>query len=259
MNTTNTIAQKLRELANLFDQLNLEQGHQKAQPAPQKIVENRGSYFNSNQSISLYESVIFRVTDCLKVAEKYRGKAFGGYVRNVAVPRLFGDNTVIGYKDVDVWFHTEGEANSFITDMGDRMKKLREPGKTISNEETYPFTRTQYLLIGQSGDSTICLNNRVSDGIIFDVIVSETLPVNDLNVNQLTYSPTKGLKSYGKESTFKLTKAIIRKEAHMLEEYPITTLSGSARHIQLKRLNKLIDGGWVIIDQAGKKYTICHL
>lgn len=245
MNTTNTISQKLREIADLFDQLRLEQGQQNVEQAPQNVVEKWGPYFNSNQSISLYESVISGVTDCLKVAEKYRGKAFGGYVRNVVVPRLFGDNTVIGYKDVDVWFHTEEEANSFITDMGDRMKNIREFCGSIYDQALYPFARTQYVLIGQSGDS---------DGIVFDIIVSETLPVNDLNVNQLTYSPTNGLKSYGKESIFELTSAIIRKEAYMLKEYPLSTLTDSLLCIQFKRLNKLIDGGWVIIDQTGEKY-----
>ena len=247
----NTIAQKLREVADLVEQLPAQQQEQ-VKHVPQPLFDF-GLYFNSRQPVALYEDVICRVNDCLKVAEKYRGEVFGGYVRNVVVPRLFGDNKVIGYKDVDVWFKTEGEANSFVTDMGHRMVKLREGGKVISREEVYPFSRTQYLLLGPSLKSSVS-DNGVSDGIIFDVIVSETIPVNDLNVNQLTYSPHNGLKSHGKETTFELTSAIVRKQASMLEEYPIATMPREAARFQHKRLIKLIDGGWEIKDQKGQKY-----
>lgn len=248
--TMNTIGQKLRELVDLVDQLQGQQEQQGKQG--QHEMFDRGLYFNSKQSVSIYEDVISRVTDCLKIAEKYGGKVFGGYVRNVVVPRLCGDDKVIGYKDVDIWFETEDGAQSFVTDMGDRMKKLCENGKTISNVEVYPFSRVQYLLIGQSLDSTIGKIDGASDGIILDIIVSKTLPVNDLNVNQLTYSPSKGLKSYGKETTFELISAIFRKEAYMLKDYP---MRNGMQNLQYKRLDRLFSGGWKITNHKCEIYN----
>lgn len=252
----NTIAQKLREVADLLEQLPAQQ-QQQENPVSKPLFDYK-LYFNSRQPVALYEHVISRVNDCLKVAEKYGGRAFGGYVRNVVVPRLFGNHEVIGYKDVDVWFKSEGEANSFVTDMGPLMVKLCETSKIISNQEVYPFSRTQYLLIGPSLNSSVRENNGASDGIIFDVIISETLPVNDLNVNQLTYSPTNGLESFGKETTFELTSSIMRKQASMLKEYPIATMPRDASRFQHRRLTKLINGGWEIKDQKDQKYKACY-
>jgi hypothetical protein len=92
------------------------------------------------------------------------------------------------------------------------------------------------------------------DSIIVDVIISENIPVNDFNVNQLTYSPKEGLKSFGEETELELTNAILTKQARMLKEYPLLTMHRDSATIQWNRIEKLIRTGWEITGQAGQKY-----
>ena len=46
------------------------------------------------------------INECLETAGSFGGKVFGGYVRDVIVPRLANRECSVKFNDVDVWFKT---------------------------------------------------------------------------------------------------------------------------------------------------------
>jgi len=194
----------------------------------------------STMSGIILESVLNSITDCLKIAGKHKGRVFGGYVRNVIVPRLQDPKCQIIFKDVDIWFQTQDAADSFIKEMG---LSLVESIPAFSVEGVqYNFTRKQYYLY-QYGTCIAWI----------DVIVSERIPVNDFNVNKLTYiyapSPSNpSAKSFGDESVTTLIEAIHKKHATMLPEYINLLLNNTPMaNKRLERINRIFfHKGWTI-------------
>lgn len=152
--------------------------------------------------------VLEAVVDCIKKATFYGGKVYGGFVRDVIIPRLANPSCDVKFKDVDLWFTSQSNADSFISSMGSLFKKF----DGISIEvDSYPgaFSRKQYHLTKYN----TCL-------AWIDVIVSPTLPVNDFDVNDVTYTYT--LSSIGDwitSSPPRLLHQITNKHAVMLPGY----------------------------------------
>lgn len=205
-------------------------------------------YWNSLQDEVIFNETLDRVNRCLEVAGKYGGRVFGGFVRNILIPKTF-NQYIYGYKDVDIWFQTNDAAEAFVVEMGVKLIKLDE-NPNHKSDISYPFTRQQYILKGTR--DFICMDDNVVDGIIIDVIVSENLPVNDFNVNQLTYSPVEGYKSFGKETTEKLMSAIIHKVADMLPTYDIGDKKSQQFQYQRKRIERMMSCGWMITHKDGR-------
>jgi len=120
--------------------------------------------------------VLDTVFDCIKTASRHNGKVYGGFVRDVVVPRLSDPSCFVEFKDVDLWFTNQADADAFICYMCNLFVKFKGVDVT---PYSYPgaFSRTQYHLT----KFDTCL-------AWIDVIVSPTLPVNDFDVNEVTYS-----------------------------------------------------------------------
>ena len=156
------------------------------------------------------------IDECLYTAGSYNGRVFGGYVRDVIVPRLTNPKCKVKFNDVDVWFTKQENADKFIKAMGKSFSECN-----AESPSTYRFVRKQYLYYRYG--------TRV---VFFDVIVSELLPVDDFDVNQLTYrvvnrdallNYNNGAEfmafNYGDKSVDDLKQAINNKTVTMLPEY----------------------------------------
>ena len=129
----------------------------------------------SNMSPFEYSVVMSHVHDCIKTASRFGGKVYGGFVRDVVVPRLTRPSGTYTFKDVDLWFKSRTDANNFVSAMGDSFVRFQCVSTTNGS---YPgaFARNQYHLTAYD----TCL-------AWIDVVVSPTLPVNDFDVNEVTY------------------------------------------------------------------------
>jgi hypothetical protein len=125
---------------------------------------------------------IFGLTQIIKyilpIAGEYGGKVYGGFVRDVLV-FLEDDKsskTTKSWKDVDIWFKTQQDADNFVARMGKQIKFDMSSVTIIGNEDFYKWHRSQYSYY----HNDILLS-------WIDIIISKDFPVNDFNVNHLTY------------------------------------------------------------------------
>lgn len=156
------------------------------------------------------------IDDCLVIANKYDGVAFGGYVRDVILPRSEIPNCPVAFKDVDLWFKTRCSANRFVNhirvkyDFIEKSEHNAEAGKN-----GYTFGRTHYHLTHKREPSL-----KIA---WFDIVVSEVFPVNDFDVNCLVYSASENIKSIrsgnAEVSYDKIVEAIHKREMTMLPTY----------------------------------------
>jgi len=176
----------------------------------------------------------------LSVASHFDGKFFGGYVRDVVVPRTKDPNCDVSFKDVDIWFTNDKDAEEFVRIMKvtEKMNEFKDP--FLNTSPKYKFKRTQY-----------CVPNKACPFFI-DVVVSEKFPVNDFDVNFLTYYVVDGakkLKAMGFNDKDCLIESIHNKEARMLESYAEELNQKNKLSFRYKcRFNdRYIARGWTII------------
>ena len=151
----------------------------------------------------------------LTIANEHDGKVYGGFVRDVIVPRINDPNCDVSFKDVDIWFKDKIAENYFVRKLYKFFKIEREiessPWNTeldySNNEKGINFFRSQYRIY-------------TKDKFLFhiDLITSAKLPVNDFYVNTLTYKHTeKGFEKL--DGDICGTQPIINKVAVMFENY----------------------------------------
>ncbi len=201
----------------------------------------------------------FIISECLHVAGKYDGKVYGGFVRDVLVPLLSnnGDYSKVSeWKDIDLWFTSESNAKTFVKDMG-RKFKIAKHDRALTEENRkvlYSWPRIQYHLYIWN----ICV-------AWVDIVVYPEFPVNDFNVNHLTFcykipgvvskyiwGDCANISVDGKvreESTaHNLQQAIIAKVAIMDRDH-IDMLSDE--EVKLERLHRIrdryINRGWMVM------------
>jgi hypothetical protein len=161
---------------------------------------------NSSMAADL-ESTLTEVNQVIRLASLKGGYVFGGYVRDVLVPREVDPNCSVNFKDVDLWFSSSMMADVFLQEMEDRFIP-----KPIS-VDSYPLQRKSYHL-----------NKDGADLPCFNIMISSMFPTNDLDVNllqcQLLFDAT-ALKCHWSSpwisfSCEELKERIIRKEARLL-------------------------------------------
>lgn len=183
---------------------------------------------------------VHMINECLEEATKFEGEVFGGYVRDVIVPRLANPKCKVEFKDVDVWFRTQENADNFVKVMG---KSFVEATR-VESPSMYKFIRQQYMFF-RYNTFIVC----------FDVIVSPILPVDDFNVNQLTYGYNGNeFRAYalGDQSVDDLKRAIHTKIAKMLPGYKekLTRPYDGKLDVAQIHINRLktryLERGWTI-------------
>jgi hypothetical protein len=133
--------------------------------------------------------MVASVNDCLKLANKYGGRVFGHYVRNVLVPMQKDPDVKVHFKRVDLWFVTNEDADNFINDAGDEL---------ILVDNYYECYRFGILLFK------------------IKISISKQPPSTGLNVNRLMYQydgTTFNPRSYTSETVEQLIDSIYHKSA----------------------------------------------
>lgn len=191
------------------------------------------------------------INECLAVAGMFNGRVFGGYVRDVIVPRLNGEKCRDDFEGVDIWFRKQEDADAFVKSM----KEDRVDGLSIFEICGVSFTSSREL----RGVSRVRYNltlHRASRAR-FNVFVHHRLPVDDFDVNQLTYkfSRIKCLaESFGTSSVATLIEAIHNKTATMLPEYKEKLIRPNIAHLHVERVNnRYIKRGWKVLCTAPKE------
>lgn len=177
------------------------------------VISKMASIINTNtpctlkfSKLSTFETnvILESVFKCIKCACSFGGKVYGGFVRDIIVPKLENPDFQGTFKDVDIWFTSQESADNFVDAMGSLFVK----SITIKDDAyTGCFSRSQYYLIYFGA----CL-------AWIDVIVSPTLPVNDFDVNEVTFTINEN-DEWKTDSPRRLISQIKNKEAIMLKPY----------------------------------------
>ena len=159
------------------------------------------------------EMVLVEIDAAITVACKHGGAIFGGYVRDVLVPRKFNPTCPVQFKDVDIWFSNTTHRDAFIKEMGGRLQIAdRNNGHSNGPEskKLYEFERQQYHLF--SHDTCVAW---------LDIITSVDFPVNDFDVNRVTYRKIDGVGCFEgyRGPTQHLLHRILLKHARLLPAY----------------------------------------
>jgi len=176
------------------------------------------------------------ITDCLKTASKYGGRVFGGYVRDVIIPRYYDPKCDVSFKDVDIWFDDEKKAGLFVKDMDKFFTIIQSCEKSI-----YPFGR---ILIAYTIYGTFITP--------IDIIICETIPIDDFDVNQLTVSIDElggsTFESWGEKRPTFLMEAIKNKTATILPSYMTMIIEQSSKNeFLLDRMKRIfLNKGWTV-------------
>lgn len=183
-----------------------------------------------------------QVEKIIEWASLFNGKVFGGYVRDVIVPRLVSPTANVTFRDIDFWFRTKESVDDFIKALRDNHDIKEVP---TTNIVPYTNERKLYHLFRINGEI-----------VQIDIVISEIFPVDDFNVNCLIYDYDNNgpqLSSYSsKYSKDELINNINKKEMTILEGYQDKLMYGSgySEH-HIKRINtRFIANGWSILYKA---------
>lgn len=197
------------------------------------------------------------IDEILVIAGKSDGRVFGGYVRDVIIPRIKNPSCRVGFNDVDIWFKRSLDATTFVEAMESFVKSSNitfrmNPGFTIQPGTVhYAFQRTQYHL--RSAGPALWI---AGPALWIDVVVSDICPVDDFDVNCLTYLYANGVRQpesfysdfYTDPNSLQLVNAIIQKRAVMLPTYFKKMLDyPDFRNCIMNRIEqKYLKRGWII-------------
>lgn len=217
-------------------------------------LNKRASTFCHLKDVCIYQ-VLFNF---LVYISKYNGYVYGGFVRDFLVPLIVYEQKFddLDFKDIDIWFSNECEAEAFIKSFQQNSPKLIPDAinQVIPLEEYgcgQHFTRKKYYF---------CYNHVAL--FMVDVVIAQQLPVNDFSVNLLMFQAkdhdlTQSSLScfsvgenpdgdYYKYSVLILIEMIanyqtdILKGYRQMSSYPIADY----RHIVKSRCERMVKWGW---------------
>lgn len=202
---------------------------------------------HANSSDAQTQKMLTIMEDIVSIVSRCKGCVYGGFVREVVVPTLMGNVINELPKDVDLYFKDAISRDQFVgmcvTTGGYTFLMVNS---SMENEERY-----------RASDSTVFTISREaykvtydSTTFVLDLIVSELFPVDDFDVNRITYTRVmdKWVKVddegmfYMNETFDGLLDAIKKKKATMIPLYSDVILSNKAKFDRIKRI--FFDKGW---------------
>ena len=202
---------------------------------------------DTHQTYTCSDKVLQRIAAMLTEVTKCGGHVFGGFVRDVIIPRMKNPGCEVKCKDIDLWFKNQTDVNAFVTAMGNQIT-LFGPDGSVAPKGLYPFYRIRYIFMCFEWMPYI------------DIIISETFPVNDFDVNRLRFIYIDEIPimsgiaevDIGKcdhHEIDALLQSIYAKRATMLPEYaqPLPSLPGETdrNYLRLERVfRRYICRGW---------------
>ena len=202
------------------------------------------------------ETTLRYIEDVLVSAGEYGGKAFGQFPRNAIVARMKDPSADVCFSNLDVWFTSEEGFREFLDAMEN---KCHNPKLFIFSRAPYTFGQIlpMYDVVldryGSSSWKQYKLSWAGSNIVRVNIIISEEFPVDDFNVNCLTYQcrkdystgkkiitrELKAEKGYQKDE---LIMAINNKRATMLNSYVEKVIKDK----DIDRADRLLLVGWTV-------------
>ena len=149
--------------------------------SPKKRYHSTYGFHFSSQTPDRTLKIIFNL---LILAANHGGYAYGGFVRDVLVPRFINNENSIEFKDVDIWFRSVNHIKTFVRQFNQGAYSLRKNtldfyGNDKCDKKSYGVDyRQQYILY-------FC----DMEVAYIDLVASKFLPVNDFAINLLTFIP----------------------------------------------------------------------
>lgn len=172
----------------------------------------------------ILESVLQAINEVITTAEKYQGTVFGGFVRDVILPRRKDPNVHVSFNNVDLWFVNDDDANKFTEVMGNKLEWQE------TNEYTI-YDRRQYVLIVHGTEIAV-----------LNIVISPVKPCNDFNVNGSTKST-----GYRSDNGTDIINDILNRRMSCLPScWDILRTDTRRSRALVTRMNKFMDRGWEI-------------
>lgn len=149
------------------------------------------------------------IEEIITLANKNEGKIFGGYVRDVIIPGKI--NPVIGadFKDIDIWFDSEDNADIFVKCLKKFYDIKENYGYDVkAGTVNYTFARKQCAV---KFTETLYL--------WIDIVTSDIFPVDDFDVNCFVYYKERFYFERSGLDENETLMAIINKTMTMLPRY----------------------------------------
>lgn len=206
-----------------------------------------------------------RISSCfslIAVASKYGGVVYGGFARQVIVPieysseceiKTFESKPISSYdtllsnpkilesniNHINIWFDTQDDIDGFLGEMG-YLLEFDPDMQTGRNPYGFEIKRMKFYI-----------HSRYAEWVEVDLVKSETIPVNDFDVNRVFFKIVEGKWIpdclLDGQDVSKLCLDILDKEASMLPEYLeyIATTPISIWQQQFEGIyRKYIQDGW---------------
>ena len=181
----------------------------------------------------------------LSLAFNNNGEVYGGFVRDVIVPSLNDPNCNNSFKDLDIWFRDEKFSTLFVNALEYNFKVQKSSygsedldySKYFSNDfRGYKFSRKQYHIYSENEKKFL---------FHVDVITSDNLPVNDFNVNAVTYkyinSKFERCINFHCDTQIIIDNYIVNKIAFMVRDY---NPEGFRYYERINRI--FFSKGWIV-------------
>jgi hypothetical protein len=222
----------------------------------QKIYDHEIT-FNERTPNQVRRCAKFIIEKILPVASKHNGQVFGGFVRDILIPYHHLNKKLEeceNFKDLDLWFKTVEDAKNFVEEAGSYLPckidfDLSKQGiGQCRNVGLYDFNMFHTVLV-----------NGFETPISFvDIVVSDKFPVNDFDVNMMSYKLTSDAEMgghlkmkyeyHGKGDPVECVKT---KTCHMTREYlekVCSHVENVCHYTHLARVKRrYMDRGWTVM------------
>lgn len=193
------------------------------------------------------ENTLKYITKIIRIANTFEGKVFGEYVREVIIPRWQDESCKVKFGGLAIWFKTEIECSKFINFMN-TVEHDCHGGHVVPKNNLSDIDLVQYQ----------CRPNDLAH-FSLNTNVSEKYPINDFDVNCLTYYYVNNVPTFGlydgvsyytkndlQERKDELVRAIYMKRATIVN----SSLFEQKTEIVAERIKiineKYIANGWTI-------------
>jgi len=186
-------------------------------------------------------------------AVNFMGLTYGGYVRDAVISGITSN-------DMDIWFDEHDDAYAFLKSIE------KEYGAVVFDktqvDSIYPIYRTSVNIIKHDVELE---KNGDEEYLNIDIIVCDVFPVNDFNVNLLTWDGTNvdviqpDLKRFDESGLIKtppvfhkedIINCIKNKVMLMLPTYGMsgTLNQGTIAHVRYDRIQAMERRGWIVVN-----------
>lgn len=140
-----------------------------------------------NYSSVSCERTVKIILNIVRMASDYGGFVFGGFVRDILIPRFILSEHKMDFGDVNIWFQSKKHIVNFLNHIRNTKGVFSlKPYKNKDTEGTVGKVKSTYSL---DFDNQYILYFCDMEIAIVNLVASKYFPVNDFDVNLLFFTP----------------------------------------------------------------------